>query len=126
MPSLLLVAIGGAVGAVARYLLSIQVGRSLGTAWPYGTFAANLIGGFLMGVLVGVLAHRAGGDERLRVLLGVGVLGGFTTFSAYSLELVLMIERRTYGTAAVYAAASVVGAVAALFAGLLLVRRIYA
>lgn len=126
MSSLFLVALGGAAGAVARYLLSVQSARLFGTAWPYGTFAANVAGGFLMGVLVSALALRAGGDERLRLLLAVGVLGGFTTFSAYSLELALMIERRDYAGAAVYAALSVVASVAALFAGMVLVRRVFA
>jgi CrcB protein len=126
MPYVLLVAVGGATGAVARYLLSIQITRALGTGWPYGTLAVNLLGGFLMGVLVGVLTHRLAGDEKLRVLLGVGMLGGFTTFSAYSLELALMIGRRAYVSAATYGAVSVVGSVTALFLGLLLMRRIYA
>ena len=99
--TLLYVGLGGAFGAICRYLLGVQAGRALGSAWPYGTLAANVIGGLLMGVLAGVLAHRGGGDqERWRLLLGVGVLGGFTTFSAFSLETALMIERRAYGSAA--------------------------
>ncbi len=127
MPYVLLVALGGAIGAVGRYLLNIQLTRLLGHGWPYGTLAANLLGGFLMGMLVGVLAHRLGGDnERWRVLLGVGVLGGFTTFSAYSLELGLMIEKRAYAAAAGYASLSVAGSVAALFLGVAVARRIFA
>ena len=124
MQTLLLVAGGGAVGATARYLLGVQAMRTLGSAWPYGTFAANAIGGFLMGVLAGVLALRGGADqEKWRVLLGVGVLGGFTTFSAFSLEVALMIERRAWGQAFAYSLMSVVLSVAALFAGLMLMRR---
>ncbi|ODT85405.1 fluoride efflux transporter CrcB [Phenylobacterium sp. SCN 70-31] len=124
MQTLLLVAGGGAVGATARYLLGVQAMRTLGSAWPYGTFAANVIGGFLMGVLAGVLALRGGADqEKWRVLLGVGVLGGFTTFSAFSLEVALMIERRAWGQAFAYSLMSVVLSVAALFAGLMLMRR---
>lgn len=127
MQTLLLVAAGGATGAVARYLLGVQAMRSLGGGWPYGTLAANVLGGLLMGVLIGVLALRGGADqERWRLLLGVGVLGGFTTFSAYSLEVVLMIERRAYGQAALYSVGSVVLSVAALFAGLILMRRLLA
>ncbi len=127
MGNILLVAMGGSVGAVARYLLSVRVTRLLGmTGWPYGTLIANVLGGLLMGVLVSVLAHRGGGDERWRLLLGVGVLGGFTTFSAYSLELALMIEKRAYGMAALYAATSVVVSVGALFLGLLATRRLLA
>lgn len=127
MQTLLLVAAGGATGAVARYLLGVQAMRSLGGGWPYGTFAANILGGLLMGLLAGVLAMRGGADhEKWRLLLGVGVLGGFTTFSAYSLEVALMIERRAYGQAALYSLGSVLLSVLALFAGLLLMRRLLA
>lgn len=125
MLNLLLVALGGAAGAVARYLLSVQSARAFGTTWPYGTFAANIIGGFLMGALTAALVMRTGDGERLRLLLAVGVLGGFTTFSAYSLEVAAMIARRDYGAAAAYATLSVVGSVAALFAGMALVRRAF-
>ena len=125
--NLLLVGFGGAFGAICRYLLGVQAGRTLGSGWPYGTLAANLIGGLLMGVLAGVLAYRGGADqEKWRLLLGVGVLGGFTTFSAFSLETALMIERKAYGSAAAYSLVSVVLSVAALFAGLLLARRLLA
>ncbi len=127
MLNLLLVALGGAAGAIARYLLGVQALKRLGSAWPYGTFGANLIGGLLMGVLVGVLAWRGGADqERWRLLLGVGVLGGFTTFSSFSLETALMIERKAIGQAAAYSLASVALSIAALFAGLLLTRRLLA
>lgn len=127
MQTLFLVAAGGATGAVARYLLGLQAMRSLGGAWPYGTLAANILGGLLMGVLAGALSLRGGADqEKWRLLLGVGVLGGFTTFSAYSLEVALMIERRAYGQAAVYSLGSVVLSILALFAGLILMRRLLA
>jgi len=127
MEKVLLVAAGGAAGAVARYALGVQALRLWGPGWPFGTFIANVSGGLLMGMLAGYLAHRGGADqERLRVLLGVGVLGGFTTFSAFSLETALMIERRTYGQAFSYATASVLLSISALFVGLLLARRIFA
>jgi fluoride exporter len=127
MDKFLFVAAGGAIGSMARYGLGVQAGRLLGSGWPYGTFAVNLIGGFLMGALVGYLALRGGAEqEKLRVLLGVGVLGGFTTFSAFSLETALMIERRDYGQAFGYVAASVILGVAALFAGLMLARKVLA
>ena len=127
MIKLLLVALGGAVGSSARYLFGVQATRLLGAGWPYGTLGVNVVGGLLMGLLAGWLAQRGGVDqERWRVLLGVGVLGGFTTFSAFSLETALMIERRDYGAAAGYVALSVTLSVAALFAGLLLSRRVFA
>ena len=125
--NLLLVGLGGALGAIARYLLGVQATRTIGHGWPYGTFAANVLGGLAMGLLAGWLAHRGGADqERWRLVLGVGVLGGFTTFSAFSLETALMIQRREVVGAAAYAAASVGLSVMALFAGLLFARRLFA
>ncbi len=124
MDKLFLVALGGGVGAVARYLLGLASAHRFGMTWPVGTLVANVSGGLLMGLLVGWLALRGGDDqERLRLLLGVGLLGGFTTFSAFSLETLLMIERRAYGEAVVYALGSVILSVAALFAGLMMMRR---
>lgn len=112
---------------MARYLLGVQAARAFGTGLPYGTLIANTVGGLLMGMLAAVLAYRGGADqERWRLLLGVGVLGGFTTFSAYSLEVALMIERREWPTAFAYSVGSVILSVIALFAGLLLVRRVLA
>ena len=127
MDKLILVAAGGAVGAVARYLTGMAAVRSLGAAWPYGTLAVNVVGGFAMGLLVSALALRGGADqERWRLLLGVGVLGGFTTFSAFSLEVAMMIERREWASAFTYSTLSVVASVAALFAGMMLARRLVA
>lgn len=127
MQNFLLVGLGGAIGAMARYALGMHAGRAFGSGWPYGTLLANVVGGALMGVLVGVLAQRGGADqERWRLLLGVGVLGGFTTFSAYSLEVVLMIERRAFGQALIYGLGSAVLSIGAVFVGLLLTRRVVA
>ena len=123
MEKLFLVFVGGGLGALARHGLSLALTRPAG-AWPWATFTANVLGGLLMGVLAGWLAQ--GGSERWRLLLGVGVLGGFTTFSAFSLETALMIERRDIGQAFAYSTASVVVSVAALFAGLMLARRVFA
>ena len=119
----LLVLAGGAIGSVARYQTGVLAGRWLGPNYPYGTLAVNLIGGFLMGLLAGVLA-RTGGSEQTRVLIGVGVLGGFTTFSAFSLDAATMIERGQWGVAVTYALMSVIGSVLALFGGLYLVRTV--
>ena len=129
MTRFLMVAAGGAAGAMARYALGLVAGRlAPGLAWPVGTFTANVVGGLLMGLLAGWLALKAGtgvDHERLRLLLGVGLLGGYTTFSAFSLETALMIERRQVGLAAGYVSLSVVLSVAALFAGLMIARRLW-
>ncbi len=126
MTRFLLVAAGGALGSMARYGLSLTLGRVLpGAAWPWGTFAANLIGGLLMGLLAGWLAYRGQGGESVRLFAAVGLLGGFTTFSAFSLETALMIQRRDWGVAGLYVAVSTVLAVAALFLGLMIARRAF-
>lgn len=126
MTRFLLVAAGGALGSMARYGLGLALGRlAPGAVWPWGTFAANLIGGLLMGLLAGWLAYRGQGGEGVRLFAAVGLLGGFTTFSAFSLEAALMIQRRDWTTAGLYVAASTVLAVAALFLGLLIARRLF-
>lgn len=142
MDKFLLVFVGGGVGAMVRYAVGTGVGRLNLTAygitlpnigrvslpsWPYATFGVNVLGGLLMGVLVGVLAHRGSeGAENWRLALGVGLLGGFTTFSSFSLETALMIERRELIGAVAYALLSVVLCVAAVFIGLMLTRRMAA
>ena len=128
MTRLLLVALGGAIGASARYGLGLAVLRlAPGAAWPWGTFTANLIGGLLMGLLVGWLALKGGAEqEAIRLFAAVGILGGFTTFSAFSLETMLMIERRQWALAGGYVVLSVVLAIAALFVGLMIARRVFA
>lgn len=123
MSPLLFVMVGGAVGSGARYLTGRAMLSLLGPDYPFGTLAVNLIGGLLMGVLVGVLA-RTSASETWRLLLGVGVLGGFTTFSAFSLDVFTMIERGAVGVAFGYVLVSVIGSVAALFAGLSAVRAV--
>lgn len=127
MMQFFLVAAGGALGAMARYGLSLAVGRLAPAAgWPWSTLVANVSGGLLMGLLVGWLALKAGaGQESVRLFAAVGVLGGFTTFSAFSLEVALMIERRELDTAFVYAVGSVVISIAALFVGLMIARKLF-
>jgi CrcB protein len=124
MTRFLIVAAGGALGAMARYGL----GRLLPVTggWPWPTLAVNVAGGLLMGVLTGWLAFRSGEDgETIRLFAAVGLLGGFTTFSAFSLETVQMIERRQFAMASGYVAVSVAASVIALFLGLMLARRAF-
>lgn len=121
MISLLLVMMGGALGAGARYLVGKALLGWLGPDYPWGTLAVNVLGGLAMGALAGMLGRMTAGDQA-RLFLAVGVLGGFTTFSAFSLELVTMLERGAIMTAMGYALASVAGAVVAVFAGLAMTR----
>jgi CrcB protein len=124
--SLLLVALGGAVGSSMRHLVSLGALRALGPNWPWGTMAVNVAGSLAMGALVTWLALRVDGGRDLRLLLGVGMLGGFTTFSAFSLETALMVERREWAAAGLYSVLSVTLCVAAVFAGMMIARRGFA
>lgn len=121
MPNLLLVMLGGAIGAGLRHLAGAALLARLGPGFPWGTLFVNLAGGLLIGLLTGWFV-RAGANEAMRLFLGVGILGGFTTFSAFSLETFLMVERGELGIAALYAGTSVAGSVVLLFAGLWLIR----
>lgn len=105
---------------MARHGVNITAARLFGTAFPWGTFTVNIVGSLLMGLLVGWFALRAGGamTQHARLFLTTGVLGGFTTFSAFSLDVALIWERGEHGTAAAYVVASVLLSVAGLFAGL--------
>ncbi|MEH3101972.1 fluoride efflux transporter CrcB [Sphingomonas adhaesiva] len=122
MYPLLLVMAGGAVGAGARHLVNRATLSAFGPDWPWGTLTVNLVGGLLMGALVGVLARGTSGDDNWRLLLGTGVLGGFTTFSAFALDTVGMIQRGDLAAATGYVLLSVAGAVLALFLGLSIAR----
>jgi len=128
MTRLILVALGGALGASARYGLGLAALRlAPGAAWPWATLAANVAGGLLMGLLAGWLTLKGGAEqEALRLFAAVGVLGGFTTFSAFSLEAVQMIERRQWTMAGGYVALSVALSMAALFVGLMIARKAFA
>ncbi|QGZ95043.1 fluoride efflux transporter CrcB [Terricaulis silvestris] len=118
MMQVLLVALGGAVGSMARYGVGIAAARWFGLAFPWGTLAVNVLGG----LAIGVLAARVGPEgENMRLLLGVGLLGGFTTFSAFSLETVRLLEHQP-GLAIAYALASLLLSVGACWLGLNLGR----
>jgi fluoride exporter len=121
--SLSLVALGGGLGAVMRFVSSHFISRLLGTAFPWGTFSVNIFGGLLMGLMTGwFVAHYPAHTPPLRLFLVTGVLGGFTTFSAFSLEIVDLIDRGQAGMALAYAFVSVFISVAAVFGGLLFAK----
>ena len=121
MKSYILVMAGGAVGAALRYQLARILPVSAG-GWPWPTFAANVAGGLAMGVLAAWASRQGEAGAPLQLLLGVGLLGGFTTFSAFSLEMAMMVERGQMMLAFSYALGSVLLALVALFAGLALGR----
>ena len=122
MNTLFAVAAGGALGASARYLTGAAALRLIGPGFPWGTLTVNILGSFLMGLLIALFAFKLNVSGEVKSFLTTGVLGGFTTFSAFSLDAALMWERGEAGTAAIYVVASVVLAIGALFAGLWLVR----
>ncbi len=129
MKSLYLVMLGGGVGAGMRHLLSLRLAPlAASTGWPWGTFAANIGGGLAMGLLSAWLIQSGQGGFGLnvRLLLGAGLLGGFTTFSAFSLEMAMMIERGAIATAFAYAVLSVTIALAAVFAGIFAGKAVFA
>ena len=116
------IALGGALGAMGRHLVAGLMMRWFGLGFPYGTLSVNILGSFAMGILIGALARAAMGDESLRLFLAVGFLGGFTTFSAFSLDVVTLFQRGEQGSALIYITASVVCSVLALVLGLLSLR----
>jgi CrcB protein len=122
MPNLILVMLGGAAGAGLRYEVGRLALARLGPGFPWGTLAVNLAGGLLIGLLAGFLFGNDMIQRPAWLLLGVGLLGGFTTFSAFSFDLYAMIERGQAVTAALYAGGSVLGALLLLYAGFWLAR----
>jgi CrcB protein len=121
MSPLLLVMLGGALGSGARYWTGRYMLHAFGPDFPYGTLTVNWVGGLLMGLLAGVLA-RTSGAEGWRLFVGVGILGGFTTFSSFSLDTITLIERGQITVALGYVALSLLGSLAALWAGLSITR----
>ena len=125
MKHLLLVAAGGAIGASLRYLTGIAALRWFGANFPWGTLMVNVIGSFAMGVLAEFIVRKLGASNELRLLLMTGLLGGYTTFSAFSLDAILLIERGAYSAATGYILANVVGSILALLLGLMLARSLF-
>src|SRR6267378_8057652 len=116
MMSYLVVFIGTGVGGSIRHGMNIWVARLLGSHFPYHTFVINIVGSLVMGLVAGWFAERGGAAGHLRLFLTTGILGGFTTFSAFSLDAVLLWERSELGLAALYVAASVLLSIAGVFA----------
>ena len=125
MPVVLWVAIGGALGASARYGTNVLFGKLFGTAFPWHTLFENVLGCFILGALTELMALKFQVSQDVRALLTTGVLGGFTTFSAFSLDFALLIEKKAVAHAAAYAAASFLGSLVAVFAGLYLIRTMF-
>ncbi len=122
MYHLFLASIGGAIGAGLRYLVGVVSFRLFGPSFPWGTMIVNVAGSLAMGVLIGLLARRSGTPEEVRIFLATGLLGGFTTFSAFSLDVVSLWERGEMMMMAGYVLGSLLISIAALFAGLAIVR----
>jgi len=124
MNGLFPVMIGGAIGAGCRHLVGQVMLARLGPGFPWWTLSINIAGSLLMGLLIGLLARNSDGGETARLFVGVGILGGFTTFSSFSLEFWLLFERGQTGQAAAYVLASVAGAIIACGLGLFIVRQV--
>ncbi|WP_417259836.1 fluoride efflux transporter CrcB [Celeribacter sp.] len=124
MTPLIQVAIGGAIGASARYLTGLGMVRLLGKGFPWGTITVNFLGSFLMGVIVVVLAHENG--NKFAPLIMTGILGGFTTYSAFSLDAITIFERGEIGLAAAYVIGTLVLALGGIALGLYAARSFYA
>jgi CrcB protein len=118
----LIVFLGGGIGAALRHGVNLTAARMLGTSFPCGTFLVNVTGSFAMGLIAAYFAFKGDATQHWRLFLTTGILGGFTTFSAFSLDAMLLYERSETGLAALYVVASVGVSIAALFAGFALVR----
>jgi CrcB protein len=120
----ILVFIGGGLGSSLRHTINVVCPRLFGTAFPYHTFIINITGSTIMGLIAGYLAFKGEASQPWRLFLMTGILGGYTTFSAFSLDAVLLYERGALGLAAFYVLGSVVFSIAGLFAGLSLIRHL--
>ena len=118
----LIVFLGAGIGGALRHGVNVAAVRLLGYGFPFGTLIVNVVGSFAMGALAGYFAFRPGIGQHMRLFMTTGILGGFTTFSAFSLDAALLVERHAYGAAAGYVVGSVAASVSALFFGLALFR----
>ena len=118
----LIVFLGAGIGGAMRHGINVGATRIFGFGFPYGTFIVNVLGSFAMGLLAGFFIYRAGVPQHVRLFLTTGILCGFTTFSTFSLDAALLIERHSYGAAAGYLVGSVAAGLAALFFGLAVFR----
>jgi len=125
MNAIFAVAVGGAIGATGRYLFNLQMLRLLGPNFPWGTFGVNVIGSFVMGIVAGLFAFRLDLSPEMRSFITTGILGGFTTFSAFSLDAANMMERGQHALAAAYIGGSVALGLAGLFFGLWIARAMF-
>ncbi len=122
--SYLLVFLGGGLGATLRHLINVFCMRCMGSGFPWGTFIINITGSTVMGLIAGYLAFKGEASQPWRLFLMTGILGGYTTFSAYSLDAALLYERGELMLAALYVVGSVVLSIGGLFAGLALIRHL--
>lgn len=122
MKALALIMAGGGLGSALRYLFGIVATRLLGSAFPWGTLGVNVLGSLIMGIVAELLMRRFDGSETVRLFVATGILGGFTTFSTFSLDTAFLWERNSSAMAMTYVIVSVVGSVGALFVGLWLAR----
>ncbi len=118
----LIVFLGGGLGAALRHGINLVSARTLGTAFPYSTLIINITGSIVMGLIAGYFAFKGDASQHWRLFLTTGILGGYTTFSTYSLDAALLYERGELGLAALYVVGSVALSIGGLFAGMALVR----
>lgn len=118
MQMIFAIGLGGAIGAIARHFMAYRVSQFFGSGFPFGTLSVNILGSFIMGLVVTILATKFELSQEWKGFLVVGLLGGFTTFSAFSLEVSMLIEKNSIGLAAIYSLSSVLFAVGALFFGI--------
>jgi fluoride exporter len=120
----LIVFLGGGIGSMLRHGVNVLSARWLGTGFPYGTLTVNVTGSIVMGLLAGYFAFKGEATQSWRLFLMTGILGGYTTFSAFSLDAILLYERGQIGQALLYIAASGAISIFGLFAGLMLIRQL--